>query len=371
MALAWIFPARGRAFQRGACRRLEDPMSMNRRHFVRGAAVALGGALAAPSVVKAQTRELVIGGPGSFGTLLKQHFFARFEKSHQAKVFFEGSVSLTHLEKMRANKARQSYSIVMMDDPVMVIADSEGLLARITPTNVPSSTRIDPTAIHRGGAWVNYQAAPATIAYHTKHLPKGIPSWAEAWDPKYKGRVVIPSLRSTEGVLTLIMASHLETGLPFDKALLNIDAGFKRVAQLKPNLLTIYANSTQGFQLLEQGEAALILSAPAQPVAARKAAGVPIDVVANPKEGAFAMPNGIALVKDGPNADLAAQLIDAFLSEEYQSLLAGVLNTNPVNLKATVPDGFTRATNLFRPDWAYIAEKRAAWTDRWSREIAG
>ncbi len=356
-----------RVFRRG----VEDLMSMNRRHFLQSTAAAVGGALTAPSIVKAQTRELVLGGPGAFGTLLKEHFFARFEKSHNAKIFFEGSVSLTHLEKMRANKARPSYSIVMMDDPVMVIADNEGLLGRITPTNAPNSGKIDPTAVHRGGAWVNYQAAAGTIAYNSKHLPDGIPSWADAWNPKHKGRVVIPSLRSTEGVLTLIMASHLETGLPFDKALLNIDAGFKRVAQLKPNLLTVYANSTQGFQLLEQGEAAIILSAPAQPVAARKAAGVPIDVVANPKEGAFAMPNGIALVKDGPNGDLAAQLIDAFLGEEYQSLLAGVLNSNPVNPKATVPTTFKRATNLFRPDWSYIAEHRAAWTDRWSREISG
>ena len=80
------------------------------------------------------------------------------------------------------------------------------------------------------------------------------------------------------------------------------------------------------------------------------------------------MPNGIALVKDGPNADLAAQLIDAFLGEEYQSLLAGVLNSNPVNPKATVPETSSAATNLFRPDWAYIAENRAGRTDRWSRE---
>jgi putative spermidine/putrescine transport system substrate-binding protein len=346
-------------------------MSMNRRRFLQGTAIALGGAIANPSVVKAQTRELVVGGPGSFGTLLKEHFFARFEKSHQAKVFFEGGVSLTHLEKMRANKARQTYSIVMMDDPVMVIAENEGLLGRISTATVPNSANIDQTAVHRGGAWVNYQAAAGTIAFNSKNLSNGISSWADAWDPKHKGRVVIPSLRNTEGMLTLIMASHLETGLPFDKALLNIDAGFKRVAQLKPNLLTVYANSTQGFQLLEQGEASIILSAPAQPVAARKAAGVPIDVVANPKEGAFAMPNGIALVKDGPNAELAAQLINEFLGVEYQSLLAGVLNSNPVNPKATVPESFKRSTNLFRPDWSYIAENRAAWIDRWSREISG
>jgi putative spermidine/putrescine transport system substrate-binding protein len=325
-------------------------MGITRRTFVGGSAAAL--LIAAPAVVRAQAREIVIGGPAPFGTLLKEHFFARFEKSHSCKVLFEGAVSLTHLEKMRANKARPSYSIVMMDDPVMVVADNEGLLGKITPENVANRAKIDPTAIHRGGSWVNYQAAAGTIVYNTKLLPEGVGAWAEAWEPKYKGRVVVPALRNTEGVLTLIMAAHLETGLPFDKALLNIDAGFARVAKLKPNLLTI------------------VLSAPAQPVAARKAQGVPIDV-ANPKEGAFAMPNGIALVKDGPSPELAAQYINAMLGDEYQSLVAGILNANPVNLTANVPATFKRQTNLFRPDWAYIAEHRAAWTERWAREISG
>ena len=345
-------------------------MRITRRTLVAGGSSALAGFICAPAVVKAQAREIVIGGPAPFGTLLKEHFFSRFEKSHNCRVLFEGAVSLTHLEKMRANKARPSYSIVMMDDPVMVVADNEGLLGKITPENVANRTRIDPTAIHRGGAWVNYQAAAGTVVYNTKLLPEGVGSWAEAWDPKYKGRVVVPALRNTEGVLTLIMASHLETGLPFDKALLNIDAGFQRVAKLKPNLLTVYASATQGFTLLEQGEATIVLSAPAQPVAARKAQGVPIDV-ANPKEGAFAMPNGIALVKDGPNPELAAQYVNTMLGDEYQSLVAGILNANPVNLTASVPATFKRQTNLFRPDWAYIAEHRAAWTERWAREISG
>ena len=40
-------------------------------------------------------------------------------------------------------------------------------------------------------------------------------------------------------------------------------------------------------------------------------------------------------------------------------------------MTAKVPDTFKRQTNLFRPDWAYIAENRAAWTERWAREISG
>jgi len=338
-----------------------------RKLLIAGAATS--GLVAMPSIVKAQTREIVIVGGGAQGAILKEHFFSRFERSHKARILFEGSVSATNLEKIRANRNAQNISIAMIDDPFMVMADKDGLLEKLTSTSVPNVAKIDPTAVHRGGAWANFQAAVATIAFNSKALPNGMASWSEAWDPKFAKRIVIPSLRTTEGVFTLIMATHLETGLPLKEAEKELEKGFARVAALRPNLLTVYTNSSQVWPLLEQGEISAILSAPVQAVASRKAQGVPIDAVASPKEGAFAMPNGIALVKGGPNLNLAAEFVNELLGVEYQSLIAGAANANPVHPQATVPAGFVRQTNLYRPDWSFVAENRERWIERWIREI--
>ncbi|MEO8005527.1 MAG: extracellular solute-binding protein [Betaproteobacteria bacterium] len=344
-------------------------MTNKRRDLLVGAA-ASAAVLACPGVLRAETRELVVSGPAQLSKLFRQVFFSRFEQATNVKILFDEGVSLSHLEKLRANRNRPISSIVMIDDPVMVTANNEGLITPITPAAVPNLSRILPSAIHKDGAWINYMFPVATIAYNTNLLPGGVAAWADAWQPKFKGQVIVPTLQLTQGVLTLIVAAHLETGLPFEQALQNIDAGFTRLKVLKPNVLAFMANTSQAWNLLEQGEGSMMLSVSSQPVAARRKQGVPINT-ATPREGMFAMPNAIALVKNGPQPELAAQFINALCSDEYQSLIAGNLNSNPVNLHATVPAGFERANNLHVPDWEYITAHRAAWADRWAREIAG
>ena len=52
--------------------------------------------------------------------------------------------------------------------------------------------------------------------------------------------MILPSLQNTEGLANLFIASHLATGKPMAEALKDTDAGFKHLAKLKPNLLTVY-----------------------------------------------------------------------------------------------------------------------------------
>ena len=70
--------------------------------------------------------------------------------------------------------------------------------------------------------------------------------------------MIVPSLQNTEGLWTLLAASHLETGKPFKEAQYEMDAGFKKLASLKPNVLTVYTNQPQAENLLESGEASLM-----------------------------------------------------------------------------------------------------------------
>ena len=79
-----------------------------------------------------------------------------------------------------------------------------------------------------------------------------------------------------------------------------MDAGFKKLASLKPNVLTIYTNQPQAENLLESGEASLMGGQFSSYTLIRAAAGSPVGLSA-PKEGVFAMPSGICKVKDGPN----------------------------------------------------------------------
>jgi putative spermidine/putrescine transport system substrate-binding protein len=194
-------------------------------------------------------------------------------------------------------------------------------------------------------------------------------NWTEMWDPKYAGKIIVPSLSNTEGFWTLLVAAHLETGKPYKEAQYEIDAAFKKAKSLKPNLLNVYANAPQAINLVEQGEAWMIGGQFSAYTLIRKADGSPVDL-AVPADGAFVMPSGIAKVKGAPAGDLSDAVIDFFLSPAAQTILAEKAFVAPTNTTTPKPAGFPDSAKLFAPDWAHIAKNRASWVDRWAKEMS-
>ena len=92
-------------------------IALNRRTIL-AAAGAATAALAAPRILRAQGKELVVGGAASHKTFVETVIAPVVEKKYGCKVVFEGTRSLVNLEKMQKNKDKQYLSVVMMDDPV-------------------------------------------------------------------------------------------------------------------------------------------------------------------------------------------------------------------------------------------------------------
>lgn len=340
----------------------------NRRTVLAGAA-GLASLVAAPAVLRAQTRELVVGGAASHKPWVEANVIPAFEKKYGCKVIFEGTRSLVNLEKMQKNKDKPYMSVVQMDDPVMIQAVKEGLLDPLTPAKVANMASLVPGTIHMDGMWVNYLQPWLGIAYNTAVIDTPPTSWADVYQAKYKGRVIVPSLQNTEGLPNIFMAAHLATGAAMEAAQRNADAGFAKLATLKPNLLTVYTQQPQAYNLLEQGEAWMISSAMSSYALERKAAGAPIDLVA-PKEGVFAMPSGVAVVKGGPNPELAVAYVNELLSPEIQAQLSGPTFSLPTNKTVARPAGLPADLKIHPIDWANVAKERLAWVSRWDREMA-
>lgn len=330
---------------------------------------AAGAVLARPAILRAQSRNLVVGGAAGMAGYMKEFVFPVIEKQHGMRIVFDGTRSLVNLEKMRADRAAPRMSVVLMDDPVMQLAWDDGLVARLTPGAVPNLARIKPAAVHLDGAWANYQQPWAGIAYNKKAAPNGVPSYASLWEPANKGRVIVPSLQNTEGLSTLLAAAHLETGKPFQDAQYDMDAGFRKLASLKPNVLTVYTNQPQAENLLESGEAPIMSGQFSSYTLIRAAAGAPVGLSA-PREGIFAMPSGICKVKGGPNEAAADAFIDAFLGPEVQAILVEKSFVLPTNPAAAIPAGFEVPADPFAPDWAHVNKNREAWIQKWNQVMA-
>jgi putative spermidine/putrescine transport system substrate-binding protein len=339
--------------------------------FHTGRRALLGGlvlSLAAPSVLRAQPRQLVIGGAASHKPWMDATVIPFFERKYNARIVFEGTRSLVNLEKMVANRNRQQLSVVQMDDPVMILAVRENLLEKLTPAIVPNLAAVRPSAVHMEGMWANYINPWQGIAYNTRSLPNGVASWADLWDRRMRGRVILPSLQNTEGLANLFIAAAIEAGIAPDAAQRNVDPGFRRLMALKPNLLTIYTQMPQAFNLLEQGEAWAIASAFSNVTLPRKAEGAPIDLAA-PREGIFVSPSGICLVKGGPNQELAAAYVNEMLGAELQGTLAAATFSLPTNASLPMPAGVPNVP-VHAIDWQNVAENRDGWVRRWDRDMA-
>ena len=118
-------------------------IALNRRTIL-AAAGASTAALAAPRILRAQGKELVVGGAASHKNFVETIIAPVVEKKYGCKIVYEGTRSLVNLEKMQKNKDKQYLSVVQMDDPVMIPAVAEGLLEKITPAKVPNIANLKP-----------------------------------------------------------------------------------------------------------------------------------------------------------------------------------------------------------------------------------
>jgi len=339
-----------------------------RRRFVRQTGTLALAALAAPAIVRAQSKEIVVGCAGSHSSWMEKLVLPHMKAKLGATIIFEGTKSSVNLEKMSSNKDKPYLSVVQMDDPVMIQAVELGLLTPITAANVPNVSQLRKGAVHMDGMWANYAQPWAGVAYNTKAL-RGVPSWNQLWEPQYKGKVILPSLQNTEGMWTLFMAAHLATGKPLAQAQYDMDAAFDKLRAMKPNVINVYSVMSQAFNLLEQGEITMLAGNFSSYTQPRQAAGAPVSLAA-PKEGIFAMPSGICLVKNGPNAGLAQAYVNEMLGADLQSRVAEFSASLAANTQVKASASTPTGVEIFSPDWAFVAKNRKDWITRFDKLMA-
>jgi putative spermidine/putrescine transport system substrate-binding protein len=210
------------------------------------------------------------------------------------------------------------------------------------------------------------------LTYNPETIKTPPTSWADLWNPAYKGKVGITNLASTLGTGFLVEIARMYGGNEG-----NVEPGFAALQKLKPSLSAIAANPGQLATLFQQGQID-ISPGNYNAIQILKAQGVPVEWVA-PKEGAIAFKSTFHIVKNSSNQELAFKLIEAALSPEVQSVLMAepylvvptntkVKITGPVAKELAANEAEMRQRFVFQ-DWAKINEQRAGWLDRFNREM--
>ena len=345
------------------------PSRPDRRRFVRQAGTLTAATLAAPGLLRAATNEIVIGCAGSHASWMEKLVAPHMKAKIGASILFEGTKSSVNLEKMASNKAKPYLSVVQMDDPVMIQAVEQDLLAPMTTAAVPNLAKLRKGAVHMDGMWANYVQPWAGIAYNSKAL-KGVPSWAGLWEPAAKGKIIIPSLQNTEGMWTLFMAAHLGTGKPLAKAQYEMDAAFDKLKGLKP----------QGAERLRGDVAGLQPARAGRDHDARPATSAATRCRARPKARRSTWRRRRKASSRCPRASVSSRAARTrtwprptptrcwapSCRPSWPSSRPRCRPTPRCPPMASTPKG----VEIFSPDWAFVAKNRKEWITRFDKLMA-
>lgn len=148
-----------------------------------------------------------------------------------------------------------------------------------------------------------------------------------------------------------------------------MDEAFEKLAELKPNLLTVYTVMSQALNLLEQGEISMLGGSFSSYALPRKEAGAPVDLAA-PTEGVFAQPSRMCLVDGGANPGFAEAYVIEILEPKPQGEIADSSSSLPSNTKAVSSVSVPDDVPIHAADWAFVSADRQAWIDRFDKVMA-
>ena len=341
--------------------------STSRRQFLLG---AFGVALAWPLSSRAQGRQFTgrevvsssFGGAGQ--EALQKTVFDWFNAQTGGRATQVPLLSAQAFARMRAEVANPQIDMFMYSGGQEEIAKAEGLTQPIAAgqhwDKIPAGLR-DPDR-----HWITWGVISEGILYRTDKIKEAPTSYKDFLKEEYKGHVAFPHVTNGYGTDFLVMLARA-----FGGGEANIDPGFQALAKLAPDA-TIFRAPTDVQNLFAQGDTWIMPYDSASAVRTSRM-GLPIGF-ATPSEGAPMVLLTATIAKNSKNADMASVLIDRMLSPESQVHIAQEVVWGPSNPDVQLPPDlakfFPRIDQLARLDRDKINASRAAWTDRWNREIA-
>lgn len=295
---------------------------INRRSFAMGSAAALTGLVAAPAVLRAQSKELRIL---TWEGYAEPDWVEPFKAAAGAKVniVYTGSVD-EMFAKMQGSKGAD-FDVVAFDTSSFARYIDGGLLQPIDLGKVANAGNIIPAfqdvdPIKRNGKHfgVPFAWGSLPLIYDTAAFPTAPDSWAVMWDEQYAQQMI-----ALDDANNSIVLGALVLGLPNPYNL--TDAEFEQVKQKlieqKKLLLSYYAGFDEGVKLFADNKLKLMFSMGEPQVAALKSKGVAAALTI-PKEKAIGWLDCWVISAGAKDVDLAHAWINACLDKKVGNLLS-------------------------------------------------
>lgn len=338
----------------------------------------LAGALAlavtgcAPPTPAGNANALVVAGyGGSFETAFRESIIPGFQQTCGCTVTYIPGASTDSIAKLKAQQASPQIDVALLDDGPQAQARDAGLVGPLDTSVVPVDKVVEIGRLP-DDVGVGFGLTATGIAYNpTWFAEHGVPAptrWSDLADPRLQGALVLPSITNTYGLGLLVGAAAQNGGSEQ-----NIEPGFGAVQQIARNAVTFDTTADVSNYFLQGQAAASVWGVSRVSSLAEK--DFPVQFV-YPEGGAMALVTTANVVAGAPHADLAQKFVAHLLDPAVQAELARATYDGSVVQGVTLePDleskvvGLDEVGQLRKLDWPTINRDRAAWTERWNREV--
>ena len=309
---------------------------------------------------------------GTFEKAEREIMVEDFEKENDCTVLVETLLSLAALNKVRAEKDNPTLAVPQMDEIFAIQAVQQDIYTTLDLSKLKNFKDIDGIFTYDHNKFVGWYWGNLLIAYNSDYVKDPPKSWEDLWDPKYKGKLILPDITQTTGMYVLVALSMLNGGSET-----NVDPGFEKLASIKPNVLTFWTSHDQVARMLNSGEAWITVWV-ADRAYTQEMMGSPIRSVV--PEGAPYYVGVVGIPDKIEDKELAYKWIDKLLSPEVQKFLGEKITLSPTNTKvdldldpAVVERMIGESTKnklIKNMDYIKINELREGWIERFRREIS-
>lgn len=344
-------------------------MALTRRTVLGGLAGAT--ALAAPGILRAQARELVMIGYGNEQDRPLIRAGEELGRRHAGvSLRIIGGLSTEALAQIKASRGDSPYDFGVMGSPAIVNALAEGVLEPLDMGLIPNAATIDPIFPSYGydtGCPITFEGIG--VAYNTETVATPPAIWADLWKPEFAGRVGMARPQSNLG-LGVIAA----TNAAFDRPQDDMQFGLDKWKELDP---LVGRSPPLLQQMLERGEVDL---APLWHVntALAAAAGLPIAYAKIAGPGPLMLPSNIVhFINTAPGTrELVHEFADIMLETASQEFAGGApfyFGTvvkgveTPEAARPFVPATPAERASMTSLDWPAIAPLRGQTVETFDR----
>ncbi|MGE5374919.1 MAG: spermidine/putrescine ABC transporter substrate-binding protein [Bacteroidota bacterium] len=228
--------------------------------------------------------------------------------------------------KMSIGKDSNQYDVIHPSDYMIKVLVREGILQTLDQNKLPNMKNLDPELLKAYGDTtsyiVPYQMGTQAIVYNSKTVPNPPTSWADLWNPEYKGRMVaVDDSRVLIGAALLTLGYDINTKDPEQ-----LQQAKEKLLELMPNIKVFDSDSPKTSLIAGDVDLGIVWNGEAF-LAQREN---PDFQYVFPKEGSIIFYDGMGIPKNAPHADAAYAWLNYQLQGDINWLtLVDYPYTNP------------------------------------------